>query len=620
MTHRARILAPLTFLALSAGATAAFAIPGAHGPAAGNRPEIVRPVNSGVEIPGIREVHRPLDFQIAGPDADEQKKNPAATFGVTGGREQFFDSNVSPLSAFLGTNYQGTTQNGWIPYDGAVAVSGTQVVSLTNAQFGVYDKATGNRLLLASFDGFFGTAGGTAFDPKVFYDATAGRFVLMAVKQSSSGNTASIEIAVSQTSDATGAYYKYSFDATRTGSTPTGTWSDYPSLGYDDNNVSVGSNQYSFSNSFQFAKVRCFSKSQLYSGGAASYVDFAPVTLAGGGSAFTVKAGRNLTASAVGHFLATQAGGGGSVSTWTVTGTFPSLSLSGARTVPVGNYAVPPDARQAGGGKLVATGDCRTQDVVWQGGTYTTAFTEKTGNNRHSAADGIRVLQINDAGSVVRDISYSASGSFLYYPAISVDPSGNAALIFERSSGTEYASVYETRIPAGGAVDASQLVKAGVSANTTGRWGDYDGIANDPSNPSVLWGVGGYDNGNRWATWIAALTPSVASAPSNVQPAAFSAPAVSRQPAGAGFGFASALPPMGADRGRLRFILPGSGHATVDLYDVAGRRVSRLFDGEANAGENTVSFAGRSLAQGVYFARLSAAGLQQVRRVVLIGD
>ncbi len=476
------------------GAAPAFSTSGARGPDEGVRPVLVRPAyNAGAGGDG-HVFNVPLGFQTSMGHVEDLKLY-GPTNQILGGLEIMYDTNTGsstgPLAASVGTNFQGMLQNGWIPYDGAIAVGPTQVVVMTNSQWAVYDKVTGGQIFITQFDPFFGNAAAGGFDPKCFYDAAAGKFVLMVVEQTTTGSLALIDIAVSQTSDATGAYWKYSFDATVTGTTETNTWSDYPSLGYDDNNVYVGSNQYSFSNSFQFAKVRSWSKAQLYSGGPASYVDFANIKIADGTSAFTVKAGRNISASPVGHFLATKPGGGNLVTIWTVTGSFPSLTLSAARAVGIGSYAVPPDAKQSGSRLLIATGDCRTQDLVWQAGNCYTAFTERAGTHRKSYVDAIRYLQVSDAGSAIRDITYTASGAFLYYPAVSVDPSGNAAIVFERSSGSEYASVYETRLPAGGTMDASKLVKAGVAANTSGRWGDYDGVANDPSNASIIWSYGG---------------------------------------------------------------------------------------------------------------------------------
>lgn len=609
---------PVVLLALFA--SSAFAVPGAHGPSV--TPTIVHPASNTGPGNSSHVFNVPLGFEVsAGHNEDLKHFGPASQ--TLGGAQIMYDpTGPAPLAASLGTNFIGMTQNGWIPYDGAIAVGLTQVVVMTNSQFAVYDKTTGAQTYITQFDPFFGNAAGGGFDPKCIYDAVSNRFVLMVVEQTTAGNLALVDLAISQTSSATGAWYKYSFDETLTGSTPTGTWADYPSLGFDANNIYVGSNQYSFSNSFQFAKVRCWSKSQLYSGGAASYVDFASIKNGDGTAAFTVKAGRNITSSTTGHFLATKPSGGSNVSKWTITGTFPSLTMSAGTTVACGAYAVPPDAKQPGSGQLIATGDCRTQDVVWTGGNYYTAFTEKVGSNRKNSVDAIRYLQVSDAGSAIRDITYTGSGIFFYYPAVSVDPAGNAAIVFERSSTSEYASVYETRLPAGGSMDASKLIKAGIAANTSGRWGDYDGVANDPSNSNVVWGYGGWDNGNKWATWIAALTPSVFGAPMMAASPVATPEALAPTPAAA-FDFAAPAPNPTATGSNLSFTLPEAGAVRLMVFDVNGRHVATVADGMFPAGRQSVTWDGLGtdgarVRAGFYWARIEAAGRSATRRIAVV--
>ena len=61
----------------------------------------------------------------------------------------------------------------------------------------------------------------------------------------------------------------------------------------------------------------------------------------------------------------------------------------------------------------------------------------------------------------------------------------------------------------------------------------------------------------------------------------------------------------------------------LDLYDVAGRRVQRLFGGAVEAGEHTVQFTpidrhGRRIPAGVYFLRLETPDFTQVRQVTVI--
>jgi hypothetical protein len=65
---------------------------------------------------------------------------------------------------------------------------------------------------------------------------------------------------------------------------------------------------------------------------------------------------------------------------------------------------------------------------------------------------------------------------------------------------------------------------------------------------------------------------------------------------------------------RVRFSLPAAGVARLDVFDASGRRIRRLLDGRAPAGESALAWDGRddrgvAVSRGVYFLRLTGAGV-----------
>jgi hypothetical protein len=68
----------------------------------------------------------------------------------------------------------------------------------------------------------------------------------------------------------------------------------------------------------------------------------------------------------------------------------------------------------------------------------------------------------------------------------------------------------------------------------------------------------------------------------------------------------------------ISFRMPTAGRAVLSLYDVQGRLVRRLVDGEVAAGENRVTLRAGGLAGGVYWVRLEAGGESVARKVVLV--
>jgi len=73
----------------------------------------------------------------------------------------------------------------------------------------------------------------------------------------------------------------------------------------------------------------------------------------------------------------------------------------------------------------------------------------------------------------------------------------------------------------------------------------------------------------------------------------------------------------------IRFGLAGRGHASLAIFDPAGRRVRVLVNGERDAGEHTVRWdgldeRGSRARPGLYFVRFLTSGLAATRRLVLV--
>ena len=73
----------------------------------------------------------------------------------------------------------------------------------------------------------------------------------------------------------------------------------------------------------------------------------------------------------------------------------------------------------------------------------------------------------------------------------------------------------------------------------------------------------------------------------------------------------------------IAFTLPSTGHVVLDILDASGRRVRRLASGSHEAGVHRMIWdgtddGGRPVASGTYFARLSAGGRSESRRLNLI--
>ncbi len=129
--------------------------------------------------------------------------------GVTTGLN-FEGQNDNDTLALLGVKF--------VPPDTNGAVGAHQFVQIVNVTIAVYDKATGARvlgpaLISSIWTGFGGPCEtGNGGDPVVRFDQLAGRWFVSQLQFNNSFSSNQECIAVSTTSDATGAYHRYEFD------------------------------------------------------------------------------------------------------------------------------------------------------------------------------------------------------------------------------------------------------------------------------------------------------------------------------------------------------------------------------------------------------------------------
>jgi hypothetical protein len=69
---------------------------------------------------------------------------------------------------------------------------------------------------------------------------------------------------------------------------------------------------------------------------------------------------------------------------------------------------------------------------------------------------------------------------------------------------------------------------------------------------------------------------------------------------------------------RLRYELPEATAVRLQVFDLLGRRVATLADGEKPAGRHEVSWQSAGLASGTYFVRLQAGSTAQTQMLRLV--
>ena len=68
----------------------------------------------------------------------------------------------------------------------------------------------------------------------------------------------------------------------------------------------------------------------------------------------------------------------------------------------------------------------------------------------------------------------------------------------------------------------------------------------------------------------------------------------------------------------ISYNLRAAGNVTLNVYDVLGRKVMTLVSGYQSVGIHSAEFNGDNLASGVYFYRLTAPGISQIKKMILL--
>ncbi len=68
----------------------------------------------------------------------------------------------------------------------------------------------------------------------------------------------------------------------------------------------------------------------------------------------------------------------------------------------------------------------------------------------------------------------------------------------------------------------------------------------------------------------------------------------------------------------ISYSIPEAGFVTLSVYDLSGRVVATLVNGEVGAGSYSVNFSGDNLPSGIYYYRLSANGFSATHKMVLM--
>ncbi|MBI5095724.1 MAG: hypothetical protein HZB26_25230 [Candidatus Hydrogenedentes bacterium] len=421
-----------------------------------------------------------------------------------------------PKSLSLADNFQALPDSGTaIPpdTDGAVGASHLMVALNDRVRFQTKAGASLSTVDLLAFwqTGFPSLS--DVFDPKVIYDSLSGRFMFVTCAERSAA-ASSMLLAVSATSDPTGSWNMYQLD----GDASDTNWVDYPNIGVNGKWITITSNMFTIAgDTFAGANVWVINKTDALAGATVTFNLFFETGIGG----VLVPCTTFSAAETTQYLIQTFNGAAGLLRLYTVTGPVatPVFTDTGLSPTATAWSDTPTPAPQLGSVNTIDSGDDRVINAVLRNGSLwcTHAVGLPSGAPTRSAVKWWQVNPVSGAAIQSGVVEDTVTGSFYYYPSISVNANDEVLMGFSGSSSTTFVSAYyTTRVSsdASGTMQPVSLLKAGLASyfktfsGTSNRWGDYSSTCVDPADDLTMWTIQEYADSpaDTWGTWWGKLS------------------------------------------------------------------------------------------------------------------
>jgi hypothetical protein len=423
------------------------------------------------------------------------------------------------------TGPQGSFTVNSAPPDTNGAVGATQYVQIVNSSFAVFDKTTkavvygpvGTNTLWSGFGG--PCEADNDGDAVANYDKAAGRWVISQFAVTAAPYFQCV--AISQTSDATGGYYRYAFSY---GSV----FPDYPKIGIWPDGYYIAFNMFT-GNTFSGAKLCAYDRSKMLTGAAATQQCFQLSSSFGGVLPSDVD-GTTAPPAGSPNYLVNF--GASKLNLWkfhTDWTTPANTTLTGPTAIPVaaftaacsGGTCIPqPGVRQ----QLDSLADRLMYRFAYRNFTGTGAHealvvthSVKVGTNKKNPYTGIRWYEIRSPGTtpvVFQQSTYAPDTNYRWMGSAAMDKQGNLAVGYSVSSSSVYPAIrYTGRL----VTDTLNTLQTEVSivegsgaqsGSNLARWGDYSAMSVDPVDDCTFWYTNEYlktTGAFNWSTRIASV-------------------------------------------------------------------------------------------------------------------
>jgi hypothetical protein len=414
---------------------------------------------------------------------------------------------TSAIAAASGiqTTFTGLGTTGSTPSDSNMAPGPSNVVEQVNSRLAIYSRAGSLQQGPFSLQSWYGTASGdSVFDPHTIYEINHHHFITIA----EDGTTKSWVVAVSRSSDATGAWCTYSFAALNSGASSV----DFPLVGTSPTYLMLSIRE---GGSTSGTRLFLTPLTSVENCAAAGGWTWSNVNNPGGGVADTLTPVMDYSSGDTDSFLIDSYGGGGSdVSLYKISDTANPPSIISAN-VAVASYSVAPAAKQEGSSVVVDVGNATIDQAVnYSSGMYATLTTG------YSGAAAIRWLKFNPSTQkLANEGTYFSTGLSYFYGSISDGTSGTTMYTYSLSGSSIYPSSAMLGMNSSDVTTSNTYVIQGshptprtgtmtCGGTACSRWGDFTSTYTDPSNFGQFWSASQYmASTSSWGTVIAVAQP-----------------------------------------------------------------------------------------------------------------
>jgi hypothetical protein len=440
-----------------------------------------------------------------------------------------------------GFNFQGVGINGGTPSDCNGSVGNNQFVETVNVQYQIWSLNYSTKVATPIFPtpknintlwaGFGGACEAqNAGDPIVLYDKTANRWL---ISQFTTGGTFLQCVAISQTADATGAYYRYAFTI------PSGRFGDYPHFGaWRDAYYMMA---HGFGGPGFAALFAAMNRTKMLAGDSTATWQVIADPSEGGHMPADLDGFAVPPTNAPGIFVSLHSDGM-YIYRMKVNFTSPALTTKTLQAiVPV----APSNAACGGGTCIPQPGTTNTLDAISDRLMFRAAYRNYVDHESlvvsHSVdpsvsglVSGVRWYDFRLSGNpdatcptypclyqqgTIADVP---NGRSRWMPTLAMDAAENVLVGYTATGKTNGSDNHSSRYtgrakgdPPGTMTVPETTVVTGTANNTGNtRWGDYFSMSIDPVDDCTFWFVSQYYSAtNSWSTRIASATFPVGSGP-----------------------------------------------------------------------------------------------------------